>query len=388
MGVSIAQFVSAGYRAAYTLYHHASSRECCGAVPEGGRLPPRTAESIPVRVPMTADTNARRRTALQCYERQLKEGDDGGNRRARPTPGSGARTCSRGDRGRCGRRQTSPDETYREMERRTGVSDAGMEFEVLGDGLRTLLFIPGGPGSEVPTGLMAKMMSSQFTPYVRAGFTVWHVTRRRNMPQGYSIADMADDYAAFVAAEMGGTVDLVVGESFGGLVAQYLAANHPTLVHRVVLAVSAGAITDSGKDLDRRWASARAEGRFADAGEVFLEYVLPGADRAALRRRLGPLAGRLFANSSVPAEDLLVEAEAEAGVHARGILSGIQVPVLIVCGDQDEFFSREIVEETAELIPDSTLVWNAGMGHVRAAMDPGTPRAVLEWAGAGGTGSV
>ena len=277
------------------------------------------------------------------------------------------------------RRRMKP---HAERERRTGVSDNGMEFEVLGDGLRTLLFIPGGPGSEIPTGLMAKMMSSQFTPYVRAGFTVWHVTRRRNMPQGYSIADMADDYAAFVAAEMGGTVDLVVGESYGGLVAQYLASNHPTLVHRVVLAVSAGAITDTGKDLDRRWAAARAEGRFADAGEVFLEYVLPGADRAALRRRLGPLAGRLFVNSPVPAEDLLVEAEAEGAFDARGILSGIQAPVLIVCGDQDEFFSREIVEETAQLIPDSTLVWNAGMGHVRAAMNPGTPRAVLKWAGA------
>ena len=272
-------------------------------------------------------------------------------------------------------------ELHTEIERRTGVSDDGMEFDVLGAGQRTLLFIPGGPGSEVPTGLLAKMMPSQFTPYVRAGFTVWNVTRRRNMPQGHSIADMADDYAAFVAAEIGGTVDLVVGESYGGLVAQYLAANHPTLVHRVVLAVSAGAITDSGKDLDRRWAAARAEGRFADAGVLFLEFVLPGADRAALRQRLGRLAGRLFVNSSVPASDLLVEAEAEGAFDARGILPGIQAPVLIVCGDQDEFFSREIVEETAQLIPDSTLVWIAGMGHMRAAMNPGIPRAVLEWAG-------
>ena len=131
-------------------------------------------------------------------------------------------------------------------------------------------------------------------------------------------------------------------------------------------------------------------GAFADASGfagTIRELSRAGIDAVApprpLRgRRLGPLAGRLFVNSPVPAEDLLVEAEAEAAFDARGILSGIQVPVLIVCGDRDEFFSREIVEETAQLIPDSTLVWNAGMGHVRAAMNPGTPRAVLKWAGA------
>jgi pimeloyl-ACP methyl ester carboxylesterase len=271
---------------------------------------------------------------------------------------------------------------FPEAARRTGASANGMEFEVHGDGPRTLLYIPGGPGSEISTGIMAKMTSSQFAPYVRAGFTVWRVTRRRNMPQGHTIADMADDCAAFIETKLGGgPVDLVIGESNGGLIAQYLAANHPTLMKRVVLAISAGAISESGKDLDRRWATARAEGRHADAGAIFLEYVFPGDDRAALRERLGPIAGRLFAKSPVPAGDLLVEAEAEAAFDARGILPQIKAPVLLVCGDQDEFFSREIVEETAQLIPDSTVVWYEGMGHLRSAMNSRTAIEVLQWAG-------
>lgn len=52
--------------------------------------------------------------------------------------------------------------------RRTGVSKNGMDYEVLGDGPRTLLFIPGGPGSEIPAGLMARIMIGQVLPFVRA----------------------------------------------------------------------------------------------------------------------------------------------------------------------------------------------------------------------------
>lgn len=261
----------------------------------------------------------------------------------------------------------------------TGTSANGMEYARLGDGDRTLLFIGGGPGSEIPAGLMAKVMSAQHKPFVRAGYTVWNVTRRRNMPSRHTIADMADDYAEFIDHELGGQVDLVVGESYGGIIAQYLVANHPALVGAVVLMLSAGTITEWGKDVDLRWATARAEGRDGDAGAVFLEYVIPGAQRAGLRRRIGPLAGRLFAHSAVPAGDLLVEAQAEAAFDGRGVLPSIQAPVLILCGDEDQFFSRDSVKETASLIPDCTVVWYEGRGHLRAAMSGRMPADVLAW---------
>lgn len=239
-----------------------------------------------------------------------------------------------------GRRwSTQPD-----VPRRIGTSADGMDYEVLGDGRRTLLFIPGGPGSQIPTGLMGRAMGRQHLPYVRAGYTVWNVTRRRHMPPGHTVSDMADDYARFVDEQLGGHVDLAVGESYGGMIAQYLAARHPSRVGRVVLALAAASITELGKDLDVLWATARAEGRHADAGEVFLEYVIPGEDRAALRRRLGPLAGRLFARSAVPTGDLLVEAEAEAAFECHDVLPQIEAPVLLLCGDRDEFFTVEAVD--------------------------------------------
>ena len=108
-----------------------------------------------------------------------------------------------------------------------GTLGNGIEYAVWGEGARTLLFLPGGPGSAVPRGFAAKGMGRRFAPYVDAGFRVRLLTRVRGMPPGHEVGDMADDVDAALAETGDGRVDVVVGESFGGMVALHLAANHP-----------------------------------------------------------------------------------------------------------------------------------------------------------------
>src|SRR5688500_8829457 len=97
-----------------------------------------------------------------------------------------------------------------------------MEFARWGDGPRTLLFVPGGPGSSIPSGWTGRMSRRWFAPFVEAGYVVWVVTRRRGMPRGHTVADMADDYAQAIRDDLGGRMDLLVGESYGGMIAQHL----------------------------------------------------------------------------------------------------------------------------------------------------------------------
>ncbi len=52
---------------------------------------------------------------------------------------------------------------------------------------------------------------------------------------------------------------------------------------------------------------------------------------------------------------------------ARPVLPHIEAPVLLICGDRDQFFPKGVVEETVDLIPDCTLVWYEGHGHIKAA---------------------
>ena len=108
-----------------------------------------------------------------------------------------------------------------------GVFDDTMAYVRVGEGPKTLLFVPGGPGNTLARGPMRRLGLPPMRPFVDSGYTVWEVTRPRDMPTGHSIADMADDYAALIRDEFGGRVDVALGSSMGGMILQYLAANHP-----------------------------------------------------------------------------------------------------------------------------------------------------------------
>lgn len=49
---------------------------------------------------------------------------------------------------------------------RTGTFANGMEYAVLGSGPKTLLMIPGGPGSAVPSGFEIRMMAGSIQPFL------------------------------------------------------------------------------------------------------------------------------------------------------------------------------------------------------------------------------
>ena len=269
------------------------------------------------------------------------------------------------------------------QEPRRGTFPNGMEYLTWGDGPRTLLSILGGPGSFVPTGMMARMLVRQSRPYVAAGYRVWIVTRRRDMPAGHGLADMANDYAQVIAEELGGRADLVVGESFGGMVAQYLAARHPQRLERLVLVVAGCEASEWGKDVDTRMATALARKDATGSGTAFAEYFLPGDRMRWPRRLLGPLVGRaLFADEPCPPGDVLTELRAEKSCDSRALLPTLRVPVLIVSGSRDRFFPPATIEETAALIPDCTVVRYEGKGHLGTGTDKRVARDVLAFADA------
>lgn len=256
-----------------------------------------------------------------------------------------------------------------------------MEYSVVGDGPRTVLLLPGGPGSELPIGLLARVETALAKPYLESGYAVWTVTRRRHLAPGTSVADMAHDHADFIGEFMGGRTDAVVGQSYGGLVALLLASNHPGAAGQVVAAGAAATISDWGREVDVRWAEHRAAGRHREAGATMLEYVLPDARWSGVRRALGPLVGGMFKDSQVPAGDLLVEAEAERIFDARDALARITAPVLLVCGEEDRFFPPAAVRATAAGIANCTVITYPGLGHVRTLSSKRLTHDVLAWLG-------
>jgi pimeloyl-ACP methyl ester carboxylesterase len=217
-----------------------------------------------------------------------------------------------------------------------------------------------------------------FDPFLDAGYAVWHVTRRRNLPAGHSIEDMADDYAHLIADEFSGRVDLVVGESFGGMIAQYLAALHGECWDQLAIVVAAAEVNRWTREVDSRLCDALKRGDRAGFGMAFAEYVLPGERSRWARRLLGPwIARSLLSGKHYPPSDLAVELEAEISYDARPVLPRIDKPVMLVTGDRDQFFPIDVVEETVGLIPGCTLIRYEGQGHMKAATNKRVAHDVL-----------
>lgn len=265
----------------------------------------------------------------------------------------------------------------------SGTLANAMDYVTWGSGPKTLICIQGGPGSAVPKGLALRASQRWFEPFVRAEYTVWTITRRRNMPSKHGVADIADDYAQVITEVFGGRVDLVLGVSYGGMIGQYLAAQHGACLSHLAIVAAAAQVNDWGREVDSRLAAAIGRDDPRGVGAAFAEYVLPSERSRWVRRLVAPWIGRsMLSGKSYPPGDLLVETQAEIAFDSRSVLSRIDVPVVLLCGDRDQFFPAEVVEETVRLIPHCTHVTYPGKGHMRVASSRRVAHDVLAHLGA------
>jgi len=249
---------------------------------------------------------------------------------------------------------------------RTGTFPNGMAYVSAGQGPSTLLWIRGRPGTTMPEGPALQMLSRQFlAPLLGAGYTVWVVTRRPRPSRGARVEDMAKDYAAVLQDQLAGHVDLLLGDTFGGFIAQHLAATNPEAIDRLALVNTAARISNWGTDVDTRMATALAAGDIGAAGAVMAEAVLPGRALTVARRLFGPALLKALL-TGCPAEDYVIELQAEIAFDAGPVLTRIAAPTLLVWGDRDPFFTRTQIDQTAASIPTCKLRTYPGYGFLRS----------------------
>lgn len=190
------------------------------------------------------------------------------------------------------------------------------------------------------------------------------------MPKGHSFADMADDYGQLISDEFGGKADVVLGMSTGGMIGFYLAARHPDRFGHIVITVAGYEDSERGKAILLPYARLAGDGKPGEAVAAMFDVLYPSLPHG-VGRALGAVTGRFTIGQTHPyfANDILVEAEAELACDARDVLSDISVPVLLVCGDRDEGFSKQVYEETARLITNCTLRMYEGLGHMAVGRD-------------------
>lgn len=245
-----------------------------------------------------------------------------------------------------------------------GTFADGIPYVRLGAGGKDLIVFFGGPGNMLPTGFGLRMMTKGFVPLLDA-CRLTFVSRRPGLPEGVTTRDMSDHYAEMIRRDLAGHVDVVVGISYGGMIAQHFAADHADLFDHIVIAMVAHRGSDAGMQVDMQFATLLNQGKPRQAYAMLADVMAPEGIGRSLMRALLWLVGTWMpaARDESSRRDVLIEAQAELTHDATERLGRIEVPVLILCGDADPYFPLPYIEETARMIPDAELKLYAGKGH-------------------------
>lgn len=244
-------------------------------------------------------------------------------------------------------------------------------------GSRTLAYLdsdPGATGAPVLVLVHAFPLGAQmWEPQFRGAFYGWRLlapdlrgfggsTDPRAEGVDPTIDDYADDVAALVREVAGGPV-VLGGLSLGGYVAFAVMRRSPALVRALILA-------------DTR---AGADSTEARAGRRAMLTVLEHDGPQGVAREMMPnLVGASTKASNPGVEEtlrLLIKRQSPAAIRdaivrmmerpdSTPLLASIQVPTLVIVGDEDTLTPPSDAEAMVAALPHASLVRIAGAGHM------------------------
>ena len=238
------------------------------------------------------------------------------------------------------------------------LRDGEMDFIRFGTGEQPLILLPGvGDGFKTVKG-MALPFAFLYRALVK-DFTVYGFSRRRELAPHTTTREMAADLAlAMEILEI--PKASIVGISQGGMVAQWLAIDHPEKVEKLVLAVTLSRPNPTVKEAVEGWLAMAEDGDYKS-------IMLDTAERSYTPKRLrtARVSYSLLANVSKPKsfERFTIQAESCLSHDAYEELPKITCPTLVVGGSEDRIVTAAASEEIAEQIPGSKLAIYEGLSH-------------------------
>ncbi len=238
------------------------------------------------------------------------------------------------------------------------IPGAQMDYVRFGKGGKNLVILPGLSDGLASVKGKALLLAPPYKRFFDR-YTVWMFSRREGLRRGVTIRDMAEDQAAALRV-LGVEKTAVMGVSQGGMIAQLLAAEHPVLVDRLILAVTAPCVNDRILETVETWIG------FAERGDhrgLMIDTAEKSYSEEYLKkyRKLYPILGGIGRPKSY--ERFLANAEAILSFDARGELGKIVCPTLIIGGEEDKIVGAAASDELHGMIQGSKLYFYQGLGH-------------------------
>ena len=233
-----------------------------------------------------------------------------------------------------------------------------MSYVSFGSGDRTFVALPGLGDGLVTVKGKALILSRPYKRFFEK-FTVYMFSRRKDLPKTYSIRQMAHDQARAMK-ELGIEKASVMGVSEGGMIAQYLAADYPDLVEKLVITVSSCRVNKLIEECVNAWIG------FAKQGD-HKGLMIDTAERSYTEERLRKLRKiyPFFASLGKPKsyDRFLTNAYAILNFDASEEISKISCPTLVIGGSEDRIVGVDASYEIKDRIQNSSIFIYQGLGH-------------------------
>ena len=255
---------------------------------------------------------------------------------------------------------TIPEEIAESIPIETVVTDSfSMNYFKFGQGEKTFVILPGISvqgvmGSAEQVALGYETMTEDFTIYV--------FDPRNELPASYSISEMAEDTAE-VFRIIGLDHIYVMGASMGGMVAMEIAANHPELIEKMVLASTAVQMKEEQCQSIDEWIRLAQEGDPQALYLSFGEDIYPQEVFEQARDLL------IEASKTVTEDELkhfVILAESLKGFDITNDLEKIACPILAISDTEDHVLGAEAVQMVETYMsqrPDWDFYLYEGYGH-------------------------
>ena len=175
-------------------------------------------------------------------------------------------------------------------------------------------------------------------------YTVYVFDKKDEVPEDVTVEDLAEDIVTAMK-RIGLEKADVVGVSQGGMIAQYMAINHPDMVEKLVLCVTAARVNDTiRKYINRCIVIAKSGEMEKITTESFAAEYTP-----EYQKKIGPFVP-LLSKIGIPKSNtrFIRLAKACLTVDTYDKLDQITCPVFVIAAKKDKTVSCEGTEEIAE----------------------------------------
>ncbi|MBQ7703183.1 MAG: alpha/beta hydrolase [Firmicutes bacterium] len=240
---------------------------------------------------------------------------------------------------------------------REGVLEFGdhtIDYAVFGKGTKPLLLIRGLNITRLRG--TVKALIRRYRTYAD-NYRIYVIDRREPMPEVVDNEFLAEDVYQGARA-LGLEHALVMGNSQGGMIAQYFTLNHPEFVEKLVLNVTTSTPNPILTGNVNEWVDIARTGDMTALCDNMMDMLYPPGIVPGQ-----PESDERPANPKThPPEEFITLAEACLTVNTRDRLGEIKCPVLVLGGGKDIVMSPEASVELAEGLGTEAVIFE-DLGH-------------------------